>query len=95
MYQYEALNLTSDTVAANLNVDPSTVCRTWLFCRTGHVTKKQYDASNLPCELNDTIQLILLQVVLERPAPSLGQGYKRYVTAGYAYYMCIYSIITH
>ena len=28
MYQYEALNLTSDTVAANLNVDPSTVCRT-------------------------------------------------------------------
>ena len=95
MYQYEALNLTCDTVAANLNVDPSTVCRTWLFRRTGHMTKKQYDASNLPHELNDTIQLILLQVVLQWPAPSLGQGYKRCVMAGYTYYMCIYSVITH
>ena len=54
VYQYEALNLTCDTVAANLNVDPSTVCRTLqLFRRTGHMTKKQYDASNLPRELND------------------------------------------
>ena len=31
------------------------------------MAKKQYDASNLPRELKDTIQLILLQVVLEYP----------------------------
>ena len=53
VYQCEALNLTYDTVAANLNVDPSTMCRTiQLSSRTGHVTKKQYDASNLPREFD-------------------------------------------
>ena len=51
VYQCEALNLTYDTVAANLNVGPSTMCRTiQLSSRTGHVTKKQYDSSNLPCK---------------------------------------------
>ena len=68
VYQHEALNLTYDTIAANLNVDSSTVSRTvLLFRRTGHVTKKSYDASNLPRELTDTVQLIILQTVLERP----------------------------
>ena len=53
VYQYEALNLTYNTVAANLNVGPSTMCRTLqLSSCTGHVTKKQYDASNLPCEFD-------------------------------------------
>ena len=68
VYQYEALNLTYDTIAANLNIDSSTVSRTvLLFRRTGHMTKKSYDASNLPRELTNTVQLIILQTVLERP----------------------------
>ena len=68
VYQHEALNFTYDAIAANLNVDSSTVKRTLqLFRSTNHVTKKKYDASNLPRELNDTIQLIILQTVLERP----------------------------
>ena len=68
VYQYEGLKLTYDAIAANLCVDTSTVCRTvQLFRSSGCVTKKQYDKSNLPRKLTDTIQLVLLQLVLERP----------------------------
>ena len=72
VYQHKALNLTYDAVAAKLNIDSSTVSRTvLLFHRTGHVTKKRYDATNLPRELTETIQLILIQAVLERPGTML------------------------
>ena len=68
VYQYEALDLTCEEVGANLCVDPSTVSRTvGLFRRTGHVSKKQYDTSNLPRQLTETIQIILVQIVLGRP----------------------------
>ena len=68
VYQHEALDLTYEAIAANLNVDSSTVSRTvQLFRRTGHVSKKSYDTSNLPRDLTDTVQLIILQIVLERP----------------------------
>ena len=65
VYQHAALGLTYTTVASNLNVDTSTVCRTLqLFRRTGQVTKKQYDGTNLIYKLTDEVQLILLEVVL-------------------------------
>ena len=73
VYQHAALGLTYMTVASNLNIDASTVCRTLqLFCRTGEVTKKQYDATNLSHKLTDEVQLtILLEVVLEQPVELL------------------------
>ena len=66
VYQYEARDLTCDEVGANLCVDPSTVSRTvQLFRRTGHVSKKQYDTTNLPLQLTESIQILLLQIVLD------------------------------
>ena len=68
VYQYEGLKLTYDAITTNLCVDTSTVWRTvQLFRSSGCVSKKQYDTSNLPRKLTDTIQLVLLQLVLERP----------------------------
>lgn len=68
VYQREALHLTYDTIAKNLNVDRSTVCRTVdLFHQTGNVTKKAYDSTNLPCKLTDVVQFLLLQLVIECP----------------------------
>ena len=72
VYQHEALDLTCNEVGTNLCVDPSTVSRTvQLFRRTGHVSKKQYDTSNLPCQLTEAIQILLLQIVLDRPGVML------------------------
>ena len=72
VYQHAALGLTYTTVASNLNVDTSTVCRTLqLFRRTGQVTKKQYDGTNLIHKFTDEVQLILLQVVLAHPGIKL------------------------
>ena len=72
VYQHAALGLTYTTVASNLNVDTSTVCRTLqLFRRTGQVTKKQYDGTNLIYKLTDEVQLILLEVVLAQPGIKL------------------------
>ena len=50
----------------NLCVDVSTVCRTVrLFERTGNVSKKKFNATNLPRKLTDFIQLLILQLVLQ------------------------------
>lgn len=68
VYQREGLHLSYDKVAQNLGVDRSTVCRTVdLFYRTGNITKKAYDSSNLPRKLTDLVKLILIQLILERP----------------------------
>ena len=42
-----------------------------LFCCTGHVDKEQYDTSNLPRQLTEAIQILLLQIVLDRPGVML------------------------
>ena len=69
VYQHEALGLTCDSIQMNLCVDPSTVGRNvQLFRRTGQVNKKTYNATNLPCQLTDTI---LLQLVLVHPGIKL------------------------
>ena len=67
VYEREALGLTYNSIRANLQVDPSTVYRTvQLFPNTGTVDKK-YNPDNLPRKLNDVIQLLILQLVLDRP----------------------------
>ena len=86
VYQHEALDLSCKDVAANLCVDPLTVSRiVSLFRRTGQVSKKQYDATNLARKLTVTVQLILLQVILEHPRIRLHeiQDEVEYVTGSY------------
>ena len=68
IYQRCALGLTYETIATSLCVDKATVSRTVdLFERTGGVMKKAYDGVNLPRKLTDTVQFIILHLVLERP----------------------------
>lgn len=68
VYQREGLRLSCEEVAQNLSVDRSTVYRTVdLFRRTGSVTKKAYDSSNIPRKLTDVVKIILIQLILERP----------------------------
>ena len=67
VYEREALGLTYDSIGTNLHVDPSTVHRTVeIFLNTGTV-EKMYNVDNLPCKLNNVMQLIILQLVLDRP----------------------------
>ncbi len=68
MYQKYGLGLSHADVAANLNVDQSTVKRTVkLFDTTGSVTKKPYDTSELPRKVTKVVQFFILQLVLQRP----------------------------
>ena len=68
VYEREALGLTYHSIGVNLQVDPSTVYRTVQhFLNTGTVDKKKYNPDNLPRKLNDEIQLLILQLVLDRP----------------------------
>ena len=72
IYQYDALDLTCDEVGTNLCFDPSTVSRAvQLFRRTGHVSKKQYDTSNLARQLTEAIQILLVRIVLNQPGVML------------------------
>ena len=86
VYQHEALNMSCTTVAANLCVDQSTVSIiVSLFRRTGNVSKKQYDATNLARKLTDTVQLVLIQVILDYPGIKLHeiQHEIEYLTGSY------------
>ena len=66
VYKRRALGLPYREIAANLCVDVSTVCRTVrLFERTGNVSKKKYNAANLPRKLTDFIQLLIIQLVIQ------------------------------
>ena len=68
VYERQALGLTYQSIGMNLHVDPSTVHRTVeIFLNTGTVDKKMYNVDNLPRKLNDIMQLIILQLVLDRP----------------------------
>lgn len=68
VYERQVLGLTYHNIGANLHVDPSTVYRTVQhFLNTGTVDKKKYNPDNLPRKLNDVIQLLILQLVLDRP----------------------------
>ena len=65
IWQSEALGLSYGTIAQNLNVDKSTVCRTLqLFHTTGNVTKKEGKCFR---KLTSPDQLLILQLTLEKP----------------------------
>ena len=68
VYQREALGYTYQRIAANLNVDTSTVWRTLqLFLNTGYVSKKEYNKDKLPRKVNESVLFVILQVVLDHP----------------------------
>ena len=68
VYEREAFGLTYESIGVNLRVDPSTVHRmVEIFLNTGTVDKKMYNVDNLPCKLNDIMQVIILQLVLDHP----------------------------
>ena len=68
IWQSEALGLSYGTIAQNLNVDKSTVCRTLQpFHTTGNVMKKEYLRENDFRKLTSPAQLFILQLTLEKP----------------------------
>ena len=55
-------------IAANLNVDHSTVCRTVaLFDETGNVSPKEYPSNFGTARLTEIDKLIILELVIEKP----------------------------
>lgn len=68
VWQREMLGLTYPVIASNLNVDESTVIRTLkLFQITGQVSKKQYPSSMAYRDLTASAQLLIMNIVIERP----------------------------
>ena len=68
VYQRTALGLSYREIASNLYVDVSTMCSTvQLFERTGNVSKKEYNAANLPLprKLTGVVELLIMQLVLQ------------------------------
>ena len=73
IWQSEALGLSYGTIAQNLNVDKSTVCRTLqLFHTTGNV-KKDYPKENASRKLTAPAQLFILHLTLEKPGVCLNE----------------------
>ena len=67
VWQREGLGLSCQEIAGNLNIDRSTVHRTiFLFRNTGNV-RKQSLHPNGACKLSDPAQLLILQLIVERP----------------------------
>ena len=61
VYQRMALGLPYHTVAMNLGIDASTVCRIiQLFERTGQVSKMEYNTANCSRKLTDTVQFFIV-----------------------------------
>lgn len=68
VYQAMVLNKASREIAKNLNVDQSTVSRTVkLFNEQGDVTKKSYPANEGTRKLTQIDQLVILELVIDRP----------------------------
>ena len=68
IWQSEALGCSYGTIAKNLNVDKSTVCRTiQLFYSTGTVTKRAYPKDSAARELSNPAQLFILHLVIKQP----------------------------
>ena len=68
VYQSLVLEKSSREIAQNLNVDQSTVSRTVrLFNEQGDVAKKSYPANTGTRKLTQLDQLILLELVLDKP----------------------------
>ncbi|MDD9817574.1 MAG: hypothetical protein OXU61_05515, partial [Gammaproteobacteria bacterium] len=68
VWQSEALGCSYSTIAQNLNVDKSTVCRTiQLFYSTGTVSKRDYPKDSAPRKLSNPAQLFILHLVIRQP----------------------------
>ena len=68
VWQSEALGCSYGTIAKNLNVDKSTVCRTiQLFYSTGTVTKRAYPKDCAARKLSNPAQLFILHLVIKQP----------------------------
>ena len=68
VWQSEALGCSYSTIAQNLNVDKSTVCRTiQLFYSTGTVSKRDYPKDSAPRKLSNPAQLFILHLVIKQP----------------------------
>ena len=68
VWQSEALGCSYSTIAQNLNVDKSTVCRTiQLFYSTGTVSKRDYPKESAGRKLSNPAQLFILHLVIKRP----------------------------
>ena len=68
VYQARVQEKTYREIAANLNVDQSTVCRTVaLFDETGGVCPKEYPSNLGTAKLTEIEKLLILELVLEKP----------------------------
>ena len=68
VYQARVQEKTYREIAANLNVDQSTVCRTVaLFDETGGVSLKEYPSNLGTAKLTEIDKLLILELVLEKP----------------------------
>ena len=68
VWQSEALGCSYGTIAKNLNVDKSTICRTiQLFYSTGTVTKCAYLKDCAARKLSKPAQLFILHLVIKQP----------------------------
>ena len=76
MYQHFGLNLSFRTIATNLNVDASTVCRIInRFETTGSVSKKAHPQGNSHHRkvLKSADEFLILELVAERPGIYLSE----------------------
>jgi len=68
VWQSEALGCSYSTIAQNLNVDKSTVCRTiQLLYSTGTVSKRDYPKDSTARKLSNPAQLSILHLVIKQP----------------------------
>ena len=68
VWQSEPLGCSYNTIAQNLNVDKSTVCRTiLLFYSTGTVSKNDYPKESAARKLFNPAQLFILHLVIKQP----------------------------
>ena len=68
VWQRESLELAYSKIASNLNVDESTVIKTLkLFQTTGQVSKRTYPTHRAYRELIAPAQLLIMNLVIERP----------------------------
>lgn len=76
IYQYYALQKTSQQIAESLNVDKSTVSRTIkLFTETGAVSKRRYPDSHSAShrKLTDVDKLLIIDIALSKPGIYLSE----------------------
>ena len=69
VWQKEAMGLKLKEIARNLSIDTSTACRIHRkFISSGSVSKKLYPSGSRPTKkLTDTVQMLILNIVVESP----------------------------